>query len=357
MQQNKQVVVFVEEAQSMPIATLEEIRLLSNLETAQNKLLQIVIFGQPELDVMLARQEIRQLKERITYSFYLSPLKPDEVKDYINSRLRACGYRSIELFEDKAIREIAKYSNGLLRRINILADKSMLASYAANSSTVLAKHVIMAANETEFVANHKLPKFRWGMAFLILALLVVGVMSIGNINLGSLHLKDQISSKVNKESVPEDANKSGSIIKPIELNREQLVGKTEVAKVVSTAVSKPIDISEPDEVDKRVYPKPGAPNPAPSELETAPWQELNEYVFFYPENNDRENVSNVAISYSMDKLLEINDLYKSVSGYTSEELIVLKQLTVLPSESVAEGLTCELCSTIIYRPIKKHKNL
>jgi len=96
--ENCQVVVFVEEAQSMPIATLEEIRLLSNLETKQNKLLQIVLFGQPELDQTLAKKEIRQLKERITYSFYLNPFKLEEIKEYLNARLRACGYRSDQLF-------------------------------------------------------------------------------------------------------------------------------------------------------------------------------------------------------------------------------------------------------------------
>ena len=157
--ENKQVVVFVEEAQSMPIATLEEIRLLSNLETAQNKLLQMVIFGQPELDVMLSKQEIRQLKERITYSFYIAPFRRDEIKEYINSRLRACGYRSTELFNDKAIKAITKYSNGLLRRINILADKAMLAGYAANVNTITAKQVKLAARETEFVSLNGF--FRW----------------------------------------------------------------------------------------------------------------------------------------------------------------------------------------------------
>ncbi|HKK16825.1 MAG TPA: AAA family ATPase, partial [Gammaproteobacteria bacterium] len=130
--QNRQVVVFVEEAQGMPIATLEQIRLLSNLETKQNKLLQIVLFGQPELDHMIANKEIRQLKERITYSFYLSPLKQDEIRDYLNTRLRACGYRSNDPFSKSAVKAISRFSKGLLRRINILADKAMLSAYAGN---------------------------------------------------------------------------------------------------------------------------------------------------------------------------------------------------------------------------------
>ena len=81
---NNQVVVFVEEAQSMPIETLEEIRLLSNLETNENKLLQMVLFGQPELDVKLRDTSIRQLKERITHSFYLDPFPGKDIYDYLN---------------------------------------------------------------------------------------------------------------------------------------------------------------------------------------------------------------------------------------------------------------------------------
>ena len=148
--QNRRVVMFVEEAQSMPIDTLEEMRLLSNLETQHDKLLQIVLFGQPELDQNLARPEIRQLKERITYSFYLQPLRREEVREYLNSRMRACGYKAMEPFTPEAIRAVEGYSRGLLRRLNILADKALLAAYADNATTVTAKHVRIAAQDSEF---------------------------------------------------------------------------------------------------------------------------------------------------------------------------------------------------------------
>jgi len=170
--ENRRVVMFVEEAQSMPIETLEEMRLLSNLETQHDKLLQIVLFGQPELDENLARQEIRQLKERITYSFYLDPFKRDEIRDYINSRLRACGYKGIELFSPNALRSIESYSEGLLRRTNILADKALLAAYAGNAVKVEAKHVHIAASDSEF-ARKGWPKERTAIAAGALALLVV----------------------------------------------------------------------------------------------------------------------------------------------------------------------------------------
>lgn len=148
----KQVVVFVEESQSMPIASLEEIRLLSNLETNRHKLLQIVLFGQPELDENLRATNIRQLRERITHSFYLAPLSPEEIRDYLAFRLHAAGYRGPELFSQKVIRHIAKASAGLTRRVNIIADKALLAAFADNTHTVTPKHIRTAVADSEFGA-------------------------------------------------------------------------------------------------------------------------------------------------------------------------------------------------------------
>ena len=156
---NRQVVLFVEEAQSMPIETLEEIRLLSNLETDDNKLLQMVLFGQPELDEKLSQPHIRQLKERITQSFYLSPFPPDDTLQYLNFRLRAVGYKGPDIFNKKTAGVVKKYSDGLTRRINILADKSMLAAFSEGSHTVTSTHVKSAAQDSEFkksVDNKKL---------------------------------------------------------------------------------------------------------------------------------------------------------------------------------------------------------
>ena len=147
---DRQVVLFVEEAQSMPIETLEEIRLLSNLETDEHKLLQMVLFGQPELDEKLALPHIRQLKERITHSFYLSPFPPDDTLQYLNFRLRAVGYKGPDIFNKKTASTVKKYSDGLTRRINILADKSLLAAFSEGSHTVTSSHVKSAARDSEF---------------------------------------------------------------------------------------------------------------------------------------------------------------------------------------------------------------
>jgi len=169
--QGKQVVMFVEESQSMPIATLEEIRLLSNLETAHSKLLQIVLFGQPELEDNLRQPQIRQLRERITHSFRLSPLKPGEIRDYLNFRLRAAGYRGPELFAPAVISAIARASGGLTRRINLIADKTLLAAFSESTHTIKSKHVKAAVRDSEF-SNYEppQPRFKLGLAMSLLAI-------------------------------------------------------------------------------------------------------------------------------------------------------------------------------------------
>ncbi|MCE9639748.1 MAG: AAA family ATPase [Betaproteobacteria bacterium] len=164
----KQVVMFVEESQSMPIATLEEIRLLSNLETSQSKLLQIVLFGQPELEENLRQPQIRQLRERITHSFRLSPLKPDEIRDYLNFRLRAAGYRGPDLFSPPIVAAIAKSSDGLTRRINLIADKALLAAFSENTHTIRIKHIKAAVRDSEFsYYEPPRPRLKFGLAVLL----------------------------------------------------------------------------------------------------------------------------------------------------------------------------------------------
>jgi type II secretory pathway predicted ATPase ExeA len=148
--EGKRVVVFVEESQGMPIATLEEIRLLSNLETRNDKLLQIVLFGQPELDENLRQPNIRQLRERITHSFGLAPLTVNEVREYLMFRLRAAGYRGPDLFSGKIVNMIARASGGLTRRINLIADKAMLAAFSENTHTLKPRHIEAALRDSEF---------------------------------------------------------------------------------------------------------------------------------------------------------------------------------------------------------------
>src|SRR5689334_1821966 len=170
--EGRQVVVFVEESQSMPIPTLEEIRLLSNLETKQHKLLQIVLFGQPELDDNLRRPDIRQLRERITHSFSLSPLNAEEVRAYVSFRLRAAGYHGPDLLNNKGVRYLTHATGGLTRRINIVADKALLAAFAENTHNVGIKHLKAAVQDSEFSGAGKYrSRPRWLVPALVLAAL------------------------------------------------------------------------------------------------------------------------------------------------------------------------------------------
>ncbi|HTZ00670.1 MAG TPA: AAA family ATPase [Rhodocyclaceae bacterium] len=170
----RQVVVLIDEAHAMPAETLEEIRLLSNLETNRHKLLQLVLFGQPELNDILARPEMRQLKERITHNFTLEPLVRDDIAQYLDFRLRAAGYRGPELFNVGAIRLITGISQGLTRRINILADKSLLAAFAGNGHQVTPKQVRAAIRDSEFADG---AGTAWRRAGLAAGLLVLGLAS------------------------------------------------------------------------------------------------------------------------------------------------------------------------------------
>lgn len=145
----KQVVILAEEAQSMPLDTLEEIRLLTNLETEQNKLIQIVLFGQPELDQLLDRTEIRQLKDRITFNLYLKPFDTHDIQHYLNFRMTLAGYRGDNLFTRSVARLIFRHSSGLLRRINIIADKALLSSFSRGKDRIAGKDVINAALDSD----------------------------------------------------------------------------------------------------------------------------------------------------------------------------------------------------------------
>jgi type II secretory pathway predicted ATPase ExeA len=148
--EGKRAVALIDEAHAMPVESLEEIRLLSNLETNRSKLLQIALFGQPELDHKLALPQMRQLRERITHSFSLSPLTFEDVQAYLRFRLRAAGYRGVDVFSPACVKLIAKASEGLSRRVNIIADKSLLAAFAANTHSVTPGHVRAAIRDCDF---------------------------------------------------------------------------------------------------------------------------------------------------------------------------------------------------------------
>jgi type II secretory pathway predicted ATPase ExeA/septal ring-binding cell division protein DamX len=148
----RRVVVLVDEAHVMPEETLEHVRLLSNLESNRHKLLQMVLFGQPELDATLAKPSLRQLRDRITHSFRMRPLVAPEVINYVSFRMRAAGYRGPDVFAPRALALVTRASAGLTRRINILCDKALLAAFTENTHAITEKHVRAAVADSEFAA-------------------------------------------------------------------------------------------------------------------------------------------------------------------------------------------------------------
>ncbi|MBO1927158.1 AAA family ATPase [Thiomicrorhabdus sp. 6S2-11] len=138
--QGKKVVMLIDEAQSMTLDGLEEIRLLSNLETDSDKLLQVVLFGQPELDRALEHPNIRQLKSRITYSIYIPPFSIQDVHSYLNFRMRKSGYSGVDVFSLSAAKKITKLTGGYPRDINVVADKLLMSVFSKQDKFVRSKH-------------------------------------------------------------------------------------------------------------------------------------------------------------------------------------------------------------------------
>jgi septal ring-binding cell division protein DamX len=198
----KRVVIFVEESQGMPLATLEEIRLLSNLETKNDKLLQIVLFGQPELDDHLRQPHIRQLRERIAHSFGLAPLNTGEVREYLMFRMRTAGYHGPDLFADNVVKRIARASGGLTRRINLIADKALLAAFSENTHTLKMRHVEAALKDSEF--NQAAPLSKTGARSVWIATAAIAGVTIGAAGYGWLN------PRTNSQSTPAAATVSAT---------------------------------------------------------------------------------------------------------------------------------------------------
>jgi len=171
----QRVVVFIDEAQCMPLETLEELRLLSNLETETDKLLQLVLFGQPELDQHLSQSSVRQIKERIIHNFYLKPFTRNEVGEYLSFRLHKAGYNGSPIFTPTALRLLTRFSSGLPRKLTILADKSLLAAFAGQSKAVKAAHVRLAARDSG-QAQSRVTKKSIGFTASFFVLLLLGAV-------------------------------------------------------------------------------------------------------------------------------------------------------------------------------------
>jgi MSHA biogenesis protein MshM len=150
--EGKKVILIIDEAQALPDDTLEALRLLTNLETEQRKLLQVVLFGQPELDKRLASYKFRQLRQRVSFSYFLRGMSYHEVQAYISARIDIAGVRQ-PLFSPAALKALWKYSRGIPRLVNVLSHKGLMLAFGENKQQVAARHLRYAAKDTEDVQD------------------------------------------------------------------------------------------------------------------------------------------------------------------------------------------------------------
>nr|WP_314544774.1 AAA family ATPase [uncultured Massilia sp.] len=159
--EGRQVLLCIDEAQAIPIESLEALRLLTNLETEKRKLLQIVLFGQPELNRKLELQSIRQLAQRITFHYHLGPLSRDDLDYYLAHRLRVAGFGGARLFSQAAVARLYRASGGVPRIVNILAHKALMLCYGQGRQQVERLHVNAAASDT-IATSRRAPRFVFG---------------------------------------------------------------------------------------------------------------------------------------------------------------------------------------------------
>jgi|APFre7841882590_1041340.scaffolds.fasta_scaffold01745_4 general secretion pathway protein A len=171
---NENVVLIIDEAHTLDPKLLEEVRLLTNLETPKSKLLQVVLMGQPELNEILNCPQFRQLKQRISLRYHMQPLNKEETREYIKKRMRMAGTVDPDIFTPKAVKVIYKYSKGIPRLINIVCDNALLAGYAADQKVIGKSIVREVINHLEGVYLQKKPKRFILFIVIIIVLFIFG---------------------------------------------------------------------------------------------------------------------------------------------------------------------------------------
>lgn len=147
--QNKAVVLIIDEAQALPVESIEALRLFTNLETETRKLLQVVLFGQPELDEKLALPELRQLKQRVTFTYTLDTMDLDQLYQYVRHRMKVSGYRGDDLFNLRICKILFKATHGTPRIVNVLCHKALMLAYGEGVMKVKDKHIKLAVKDTD----------------------------------------------------------------------------------------------------------------------------------------------------------------------------------------------------------------
>lgn len=240
--QGKRTVLVIDEAQNLRAEVLEQIRLLTNLEVATQKLLQIILIGQPELQAILARPELRQLTQRITARFHLTPLSKDETASYIRHRLQIVGFRG-ELFSSGAVGMVHQLSGGVPRLVNNICERSMMGAYGENVHRIDKKLVRKAAGEV-LQPTERFQPMQWVAGGAIAAGTAALLLSIWGL-LPSASQESFANSEATTISSESLASQAVIENKPITLNNEDAV--KEVVARASPVVNKPrsVEIAEP----------------------------------------------------------------------------------------------------------------
>ena len=156
---NRCAVLIIDEAQALPDESIEALRLMTNLETESQKLMQVVLFGQPELNEKIGQAKLRQLRQRITFSYNLQQMDTDQIEQYVRHRMRVAGHSTGEVFEEGVFRALKIASRGTPRVVNILCHKALMLAFGEGTNKVTEKHIQFAAKDTE--AAFAIPKSRW----------------------------------------------------------------------------------------------------------------------------------------------------------------------------------------------------
>jgi MSHA biogenesis protein MshM len=176
------VVLIIDEAQALPDESIEALRLMTNLETESAKLMQVVLFGQPELNQKIARPELRQLRQRITFSYELSQMNTDQLHQYVNHRMKIAGYNKPEpLFSKSVCGQLLKASQGTPRIVNTICHKALMLAYGEGKFVISRKHIKLAANDTEAAyKSSSAPWLNWALPALACAIVFTSLAVHGN---------------------------------------------------------------------------------------------------------------------------------------------------------------------------------
>ena len=174
---NERVVLLIDEAQCLSWETLEALRLFTNLETESEKLIQVVLFGQPELDEKLANNKVRQLRQRISFSYKLRAMTAAEVIYYINHRLQVAGFNQPPLFSNNMGLKIARASRGIPRLVNILCHKVLLQAYGEGLNKITTRHIQLAIKDTEDCAKYRTGQY-WSYSAVAISVFAIAAIWI-----------------------------------------------------------------------------------------------------------------------------------------------------------------------------------